>query len=270
MLGCLALLAGCGRLVPPSTAQLPDGLVGTPYRAPIPGSAGVHATWRLVGGELPTGLELAPTSGVVQGTPTRPGESAFTVDAVGAAGTTVVHAALRLRVLAPIGAAAASPTPRGEHWQGSDDYELSQRVAAGPQISKAHVTISLDEAPGGALSGSADGFVDATLGLSNCPSRTVSPAHFHGVLSGERTPERMQLHLTNVEYGPIEITPCPTGGKPGVIGGGKIFYVEQALAALTSEDGAVYRFHSEKTFPSYYPYTITHTVEVRRGSQPTP
>lgn len=262
--GALALLLAC-RVAPPSAAALPDGIVGDPYRARIPG-ADAAASWRLAEGRLPEGLALEAASGTVAGTPVRPGDSVFTVVGLYRTPKVVARMRLMLRVRpGQVGAVGATPTPQPARWEGTYDYQMFQRVPAGDQISTAHVQLTLVEDAAGALEGTADGTVDATLTLSTCPSHTVEPATFHARLTGTRTPQRMNLALADQSWGPITVTPCPSGGLPGVIGDGRIYRVEEALEALTSEDGRVYRFHSERTYPSgQYPFTVTHQVEVHR------
>jgi putative Ig domain-containing protein len=252
--GLVAGFASCSQQHP---AALPDGHVGLAYEAPVPG-AGRSTSWAVVVGQLPPGLKLEPRTGLVRGTPQHEGQYAFTAATREDATSPSDRLPLTLHILATASAAATT-------WQGTDDYRLFQHVPAGNQISTAHVTLALTAAAGSTLTGTADGSVDAVLELSNCPSRTVTPARFHAELTGTRTNASMELHVVNPSYSPIDITPCPTGGKPGVIGGGKILYLDEALKTLTSTDGQTYRFHAETTYPSgMYPYTVTHTIEVHR------
>ena len=137
-------------------------------------------------------------------------------------------------------------------------------MPSGQQLSTAKVTIELTDDGQGALTGTADGEVTAELLLSDCPSHTVTPAHFHAGLTGSRTPTRIDLQLIDPSWGPIQITPCPSGGMPGVIGGGKIYKIEEALKTLTSADGREYRYHAETTYPAgAYPFTVTHDITLR-------
>ncbi len=50
-----------------------------------------------------------------------------------------------------------------------------------------------------------------------------------------------------------------------MIGGGKIYKMEDALKTLTSQDGREYRFHDQRTYSSGpYPFTVTHDIVLRR------
>ena len=240
-------------------AALPDGTVGVPYRAVVPGAGAAPAAWTLVGGALPDGLRL--DGATVAGTPTRAARFAFTVEAR-EAGARPVRRELTLRIAPPRVGAVPAPAK----WTGTYDYRLEQHVPSGDQISTAHVDLALVAQPDGSLAGTADGAVTATLELSDCPSHTVTPAHFHADLTGTRNPEKIDLTLGNPTWGPITITPCPTGGLPGVIGGGKIYKVEEALKTLTSDDGETYRYHGQTTYPAgSYPFTVTHDITLRRA-----
>ncbi len=66
-----------------STASLPGGTVGTPYSMRLSAYGGVPAeyTWAVSAGALPPGITLAPTSGVLSGTPTAAGSYQFTLQA---------------------------------------------------------------------------------------------------------------------------------------------------------------------------------------------
>jgi hypothetical protein len=77
---------------PPSpsitTTSLPAGTVGQPYNQTLQAAGGTGGlTWSIVAGNLPTGLSLNQTTGVISGTPLVPdGTSSFTVRVSDAAG----------------------------------------------------------------------------------------------------------------------------------------------------------------------------------------
>jgi subtilisin family serine protease len=62
-------------------SPLPAGKVGTFYNQTLAGTGGTAAfyAWSVVGGALPSGLSLGPTTGTISGTPTKPGNFNFTV-----------------------------------------------------------------------------------------------------------------------------------------------------------------------------------------------
>ncbi len=62
-----------------STTTLPGATVGTAYTAQLQTVGNVSGTWTLSTGTLPAGLSLNAASGVISGTPTTVGTSAFTV-----------------------------------------------------------------------------------------------------------------------------------------------------------------------------------------------
>ncbi|GAC1437207.1 MAG: hypothetical protein NVSMB51_10440 [Solirubrobacteraceae bacterium] len=72
-----------------SPGSLPDGTVNTPYDQVISASGGSGPyTYAVGAGALPDGLSLDPNSGELSGTPTTPGDYAFTVIATDANGAT--------------------------------------------------------------------------------------------------------------------------------------------------------------------------------------
>ncbi|HUI84463.1 MAG TPA: Ig domain-containing protein [Candidatus Binatia bacterium] len=63
-----------------TTTTLPNGQVSVPYNATLGATGGTPPyTWSIVSGNLPPGLGLTPSSGLISGTPTTPGVSSFTV-----------------------------------------------------------------------------------------------------------------------------------------------------------------------------------------------
>jgi uncharacterized repeat protein (TIGR03803 family) len=63
-----------------TTATLPNGLVNSAYSTTLEATNGVPPyTWSLSSGNLPAGLSLAPSTGVISGTPTVAQTSSFTV-----------------------------------------------------------------------------------------------------------------------------------------------------------------------------------------------
>lgn len=95
------------------TTVLPAATAGTPYTATLAAQAGNPPyTWAITSGSLPAGLTLAPTTGVISGTPTGSGTSAFTVTVSGATnwtgGTTVANSASASLSISLAGAASGS------------------------------------------------------------------------------------------------------------------------------------------------------------------
>ncbi len=75
----LSITISAGGLVI-TTTQLPTGTQNSSYSATLGVAGGTPPyTWSLALGTLPTGLNLAPTTGVISGTPTGLGTSNFTV-----------------------------------------------------------------------------------------------------------------------------------------------------------------------------------------------
>ena len=83
------------RIVPPPsvlailTSSLPNGTVNQAYSRPVQATGGTAPlTWNIVAGTgtLPPGLNLDPTTGVISGTPSMAGTSAFTVRVADARG----------------------------------------------------------------------------------------------------------------------------------------------------------------------------------------
>ncbi len=67
-----------GPLLKITTTSLPSGTVGLPYSAPLQATGGIPPlSWSIATGTLPAGLSLSASTGVISGTPTASGISAF-------------------------------------------------------------------------------------------------------------------------------------------------------------------------------------------------
>ena len=69
-----------------TTTTLPGGTVGTPYHHQLQATGGGFILWELFSGELPDGLTLKQTTGVISGTPTAEQTAQFTVRALNSVG----------------------------------------------------------------------------------------------------------------------------------------------------------------------------------------
>ena len=69
-----------------TTTTLPGGTVGTPYHHQLQATGGGFILWELFSGELPDGLTLKQTTGVISGTPTAEETATFTVRALNSVG----------------------------------------------------------------------------------------------------------------------------------------------------------------------------------------
>jgi hypothetical protein len=76
-----------------TTTSLPNGTVGTAYTATLAATSGTKPyTWSVYEGELPAGLTLAASTGVISGTPTAAGTTDFFIGVKGAGANTATAA----------------------------------------------------------------------------------------------------------------------------------------------------------------------------------
>ena len=94
------------------STTLGNGVVGSPYNQAIVVSGGLAPyTYSIATGQLPTGVALNPTTGVLVGTPTAPGTYSFTVRVVDANGASAMFA--QAIVVEPRPDPTRDPTVRG-------------------------------------------------------------------------------------------------------------------------------------------------------------
>jgi len=100
-----------------TTTSLPGGSLNQPYSQTLAATGGTQPVtlWTLTSGNLPTGLTLNPSTGVISGTPTVAGPSTFTVQASDSArGTASNTFTLTVAAPAPVTIGAPSSTGSGK------------------------------------------------------------------------------------------------------------------------------------------------------------
>ncbi len=96
-----------------TTSSLPNGTQNAAYSTTLAATGGTTPySWSISAGTLPAGLALAPSTGVISGTPTSTGTSNFTVQVTDANSLTAVQP-LSLTVVAPPLTVTTSSLPNG-------------------------------------------------------------------------------------------------------------------------------------------------------------
>ena len=137
------VLAVTGSAANITTASLPNGVVGSSYSGQLTATGSGTATWTLVSGTLPAGLNLNP-SGTIAGMPSVIGTSAFTVRVTygnGAGGCTTIRQfsitiaapAVRITTTAlPDGSLCALYSYQLQAAEGTPPYQWSIFAGVGP------------------------------------------------------------------------------------------------------------------------------------------
>ena len=143
-----------------TTQSLPSGQVGTVYSAALVTSGGVPPyTWSLASGNLPSGLTLNASTGVISGTPTTPGTSNFAVKVTDSE-TPAVSQTASLSILVSGNVATLqvlpSPSPSALVRRRASSVQFFAQDASGNAIP---VTWSYRQQPRGTIS--AEGLIQA-------------------------------------------------------------------------------------------------------------
>jgi hypothetical protein len=111
----LTILPGVPRLViGPEQSGVPVGTVSAPYSLQMTASVPDAKTWSIVDGALPAGLTLGSANGLISGTPTSTGTTAFTVRAeIDAQRVDTKALAITVRDRVAIGTAVTPPSEVG-------------------------------------------------------------------------------------------------------------------------------------------------------------
>lgn len=203
---------------PPSitTASLPAAAVGVAYSATLAGVGGTPPYVWSIGGTLPPGLTLNPTSGTISGIPTATGSYALSVELTDAALATAL-AALSIDVAAaPLVALQVSPDPVSipagatQQFTATGTYadlstqDLSALVVWGSASSS---VLSIDSAGLATAIGPGTSQVTATLGaISDTALATVEPGPDLAVLTSSLPSATVTV--------PYQATLAASGGTP--------------------------------------------------------
>ncbi|MGC2617387.1 MAG: Ig-like domain repeat protein [Acidobacteriaceae bacterium] len=222
-------LTGTGTPPPPtvSTTSLPSGLVGAAYSQTLAATGGVKPyTWSISAGTLPAGLSLAASTGIISGTPTAAGTSAFTVKVTDSASNSATES-LSITINATLAVTTAS-LPGGKV-----GTAYSQTLAATGGVSPYTWSISAGTLPGGLALAASTGAITGmpttaatstfTVEVSDSASHTATQNLSIAIAAATPTASTTKLtaSATSVSVGtsvtftatvaPASGTPTPTG-----------------------------------------------------------
>src|SRR5262245_59180333 len=188
-------------IIPPplsisTSSPLPNGTVGTAYSQTLAASGGVPPfMWSVTSGALPAGFNpLAPTTGVISGTPTTAGTVSFTVHIRDDASQTATRQFALTIDPPPLTITTLSPLPNGT---AGTQYSQSMAATGGtPQytwsVTQGALPGGLTLSGGGVISGTPTaGVGNFTVQVRDTASRTATKAFTITVISTTFT-------LTNV------------------------------------------------------------------------
>ncbi len=198
------LIVGAPPTLSVTTESLPAGQAGTAYAQTLQASGGVAPyTWSIGSGALPTGLSLAPGTGVISGTPTAPGTASFTVQ-VKDAESTPQSATQNLTItISPVPLAVSTT----QLPSGSEGVAYSQTLVATGGITPYSWSITSGTLPTGLSLSSSSGTISGT---------PTSPATFVftvQVKDSESTPQTATAGL-NIVVNASAVT-ITTSSLPG-------------------------------------------------------
>jgi hypothetical protein len=184
-----------------TTASAPPGTVGTPYSLPLGAQGGGTGTWSLASGQLPPGLALNPSTGLISGTPTARGAYEFRVrvsDGSRSAATRQLTIAVRepLAVQAPVvppaevGVAIATMKLAATGGFGAKTWRLEGTLPRGLTLDATNGAITGTPAAAGsfpvtALVGDGEGrTASADLTIVVRPRLTIAPTRLAAARTG--------------------------------------------------------------------------------------
>ncbi len=187
-----------------ATTTLANATVGSAYSATLSATGGLppYANWQVTTGSLPAGLALAPSTGVISGTPTAVGTSNFSVTVADGTGTVTAPVALSLTVVNPP-APAPAPTGIPYDWESanSPDNPAFPRNGTSPSPSPSVLVVP---------------------SVSPSPSPASDDQRLDEVRTSEvaTLPPGRAVMYVNGQPVAVSVTRLPGGGGVGVSGSG--------------------------------------------------
>jgi hypothetical protein len=155
-------------------------------------------------------------------------------------------------------------------YTGTLTFSVLQPVPSGRQLLDYTADVVVAPAARGKLEGSVRGTYTQTLHIAHCPSHTTTPGRADGTLAGTLDTTAMHLEVSALPSKPPAVTPCESGGQPGLMGS-PLQYPEIArmLANLASQGGDVYAGSVTATeYSGPYPFTVKTSVRLARSGPP--
>jgi RHS repeat-associated protein len=182
-----------------STTSLPSGTQNVAYSSSLTASGGATPyTWSITAGNLPAGLTLTTSSGVISGTPTIPGTSTLTVQVTDANLNTATKQ-LTISVYAPLAITTSS-------FNGATQNSAYSATAAGSGGATPYSwSISVGSLPGGLT-------LNATTGvISGTPTATGTSTFTLRVTDANSGTATAQLSITVNSLVAITTSSIPNG-----------------------------------------------------------
>jgi len=186
-------------IVEKSLRELPDGQVGAPYSAQFSAGSGKPPyTWR--GTNLPDGLGLDPTTGLLSGTPKTPGRFSFSVSVIDSALQTAAGGSTSINITTAAGALTVS-TP-GELPGGKVGVSLQAiMLTAAGGVAPYSWSLVGTGLPAG-LSLAASGQITGT------PQSEISHASFTAQVTDSSSPRKAATKLLHMSVLPSNLPPA--------------------------------------------------------------
>jgi len=255
-----------------TTSSLPGGTTGVAYSQTLAATGGITPyTWSLASGDLPTGLTLNTSSGVISGTPTASGTSNFTVRVTDSQTPT---AATSTQALSIVVSASTLTITTASLPNGTMGSSYSQTLAATGGVTPYTWSVSAGNLPAGLSLAASTGVISGTptgTGTSNftamvTDSQTPTHATATKALSIIVNAAPLSITTTSLPNGTVGASYSQTLAATGGITPYSWSVTSGSLPAglsLTASTGAITGTPSASG-------TSNFTVQVTDSQTPTP
>ena len=198
-----------------SLTPLPQGVVGSAYTGTLAATGGTSPyTWSITTGQLPAGLSLAASTGIISGTPTASGSYSLGVTVVDSEGSPQ-SASTTVTLAVVAGQAASAPTPLSISTSSLPSGTIGSAYSTSLVASGGTAPYTWSFVSGNIPAGLS---LNTSTGLISGTPTTTGTATFTAAVADSESPAQTKSVTLSIVIAPVSLAITTSSVSSGVIG----------------------------------------------------